>query len=115
MTRQKDLFTPATMLERVRPPYLDGLPGHSKARHDTEMDAATRQLREYPKRCKVAYELLKAAGDRGLTDIEGQERYFSFPKRRCDLKALGYVIDSGRRRITPRGVEAIVWVLVEGD
>lgn len=54
------------------------------------------------------------AGLFGATDAEIESatgiRAQSVSPRRGELRALGLVVDSGRRRLTPRGRPAAVWV-----
>lgn len=51
----------------------------------------------------------------GLTDAELAEEtgkyLYSIAPRRAELLHLGWVDDSGRTRRSPRGVDAVVWVL----
>jgi hypothetical protein len=58
---------------------------------------------------------LHSAGDAGLTDHELSERtgvyLYSIAPRRSELVRLGWVEDSGQRRITPQKAHAVVWVL----
>ncbi|MBX3391637.1 MAG: hypothetical protein KF787_03210 [Phycisphaeraceae bacterium] len=54
------------------------------------------------------------AGESGATDAEielatGMRAQSVFP-RRGELRDLGVVVDSGRRRMTPRGRPAAVWI-----
>lgn len=52
----------------------------------------------------------------GLTDHELAAitglQHNSIGKRRCDLRDLGLVVDSGLRRKAPSGSNAIVWVAI---
>ncbi len=93
-----------------RSPYRDGLPGHRG--QETELQAAVRALGTASEQWKRAYALIDGRSKYGLTDIEGQRFFFSFAKRRCDLykQSPPLVFDSGLRRKTPRGADAIVWV-----
>jgi hypothetical protein len=90
-------------------PYPDGLPGHHG--RDTEVAAAEQAAKTAGSGCQRVLDMLREADRSGLTDLEGQAAYFSFPKRRCDLTHAGLVVDSGRRRSTPRGSMAVVWLL----
>jgi len=76
-------------------------------------------LATLPAKCTEAYEWLSKRGDHGATDDEGRTRtFFSYDRRRVDLlnatdthgRPTPLVIDSGRKRPTPRGVLAVVWV-----
>lgn len=64
--------------------------------------------------------LIVAAGPDGLTDDEGGQLFRSkyphadrltFGRRRHELTVAGLVKKSGQRRKTPRGRNAIVWVV----
>ncbi|MFZ2488099.1 MAG: hypothetical protein WAZ19_08240 [Anaerolineae bacterium] len=93
------------------------LPMWRTADPDTSRDAAilaletTATLRQ---RCLTA---LVAAGADGLTDFELAEIVGRQPtsagKRRGELVALGLVEATDRRRPTPSGATAIVWVATE--
>jgi hypothetical protein len=59
---------------------------------------------------------MQAAGPDGRTDDElvvllPDDHPGSVAKRRCDLVRDGEVVDSGRRRPTRRGIDAIVWIV----
>jgi len=102
---QPTLFTPGPYAS----PYPDGLPGHRS--RPTEHAAAVATLETASAKWQEAYAWLDARGTHGATDYEGEQGcFFSYPKRRCDLTHAGHVTDSGRKRKTPRGVDAIVWV-----
>jgi hypothetical protein len=66
------------------------------------------------RRCLAA---LALAGDAGLTDHELSETtglyLYSAAPRRTELLRGGWVRDSGQRRTTPLGSEAVVWTLTE--
>ncbi len=55
------------------------------------------------------------AGPLGATDAEieavTKARAQSVTPRRGELRDRGFIVDSGRRRLTPRGFPAIVWTL----
>ncbi len=63
------------------------------------------------------YQAIIAAGVRGLTDAELAPlvgiQLNSANKRRGELAEKGLVWDSGRRRLTPAGSDAIVWIAVD--
>lgn len=65
-------------------------------------------------RVRIIY-ALQRAGRKGLTNTEiGEIEGISdtaHRTRRKELEELGWVVDSGRRRMTPSGAEAIVWRL----
>jgi hypothetical protein len=96
-----------------RSPYPDGMPGVHRDAQDTEIAASELAAKTAGAGCQRVLAMLREADWRGLTDLEGQADYFSFPKRRCDLYHAGLVVDSGQRRPTPRGSVAIVWILSE--
>ena len=88
-------------------PYPDGLPGHGSS--ETECAAAVATLKGATEKRQLVYALVDARGERGATDIEGQDECcYSFPKRWCDLKHHCYGVDSGKKRLTPREVVATV-------
>lgn len=64
----------------------------------------------------AVYRAIREAGERGLTDEEVAERLGGNPAtaraRRVELRDLGFVRDSGRRRLTHWGGEAAAWVAV---
>jgi hypothetical protein len=64
---------------------------------------------------RKALAALVAAGDDGLTDFELAARLSrqqtSSGKRRGELRDLGLVADTGRRRPAPSGSAAIVWAI----
>lgn len=78
-------------------------------------DAAARRIagRAAKQRADVLA-VIMGAGALGATDAEIETaigiRAQSVSPRRGELRALGLVVDSGRRRLTPRGCPATVWV-----
>lgn len=64
----------------------------------------------------AVYRAIRKAGARGLTDEEVAERLGGNPAtaraRRVELKGMGFVRDSGQRRLTHWGGEAAAWVAV---
>jgi len=62
---------------------------------------------------RLAYETLRAAGDRGLTDFELAARtgiaQTSIGVRRKELVRAGYAEPTGERRPAPSGSLAMVW------
>jgi hypothetical protein len=94
-------------------PYPDGLPGHGW--RDTEVRAAFAALVRAADATRRVFQFLRDRGELGATDFEGMDALgmFSFPKRRSDLAHLSppIVVDSGKRRPSPRGKLAIVWTL----
>jgi hypothetical protein len=82
---------------------------------DTSYQAALRNVSgRYTDRRK-ALAALSAAGEGGLTDFELASRIgrqqTSAGKRRGELRDLGLVADTGRRRPAPSGSAAIVWAV----
>ena len=71
-----------------------------------------------PVRTALWHQIMKqieGAGDRGLTSDEiaavlGWEKYRVRP-RTAELRKLGWIIDSRRRRLSDSGIRSIVWVL----
>ncbi|MFW6124605.1 MAG: hypothetical protein ACOC46_00545 [Pirellulales bacterium] len=66
----------------------------------------------------AVFEFIVGAGDRGATDGEIQRALHlagdtERPRRRA-LQQRGLIIDSGHRRKTPSGREAVVWVSAPG-
>lgn len=63
------------------------------------------------------YNALRIVGSSGLTDEEGAVATnlykYTYAPRRTRLMHRGLVVDSGRRRLTKRYRNAIVWVLRE--
>lgn len=83
---------------------------------DTELEAALSVGRVVMSRRKMAAILLRSVGVIGLTDDEGGEAMggdrLTFGRRRQELCMAGLVVDSGKRRFTPVGRRAVVWVWV---
>ena len=89
--------------------------------HDTETAAAV-SVADHTGKIRTAVLGLLREHPGGLTDDEGggllTSRGFraadrlTFGRRRQELALLGLVVDSGRRRPTPRGRSAIVWTAV---
>jgi|SRR5271166_473906 len=64
------------------------------------------------------FNAVKASGDNGLTDFE-IVRESGVPAstestRRNELVQKGYLQNSGRKRLTDKGVSAVVWILGDG-
>lgn len=97
-----------------RPRRLGGRGRHHAHGPDTEVEAALAVTDLHGKRL-AAYELLEAAGERGLTDDEGGAQMggdrLTFGRRRQELCLEGRARDSGERRLNPAGRRAVVWVL----
>lgn len=91
---------------------------HHAGASDTEKAAAWAMMpRAGTLRAEALEALVAAAGSplKGYTDAELAKhtgRYlYSIAPRRTELAAGGWIEDSGRRRDTPNGHQAIVWVL----
>jgi hypothetical protein len=82
---------------------------------DTSYQAAVRNLSGRHTDRRKALAALVAAGDAGLTDFELASRMgrqqTSAGKRRGELRDLGLVEDTKRRRAAPSGSAAIVWAV----
>lgn len=82
---------------------------------DTEHEAADLMTPKAGTLRERALNAIASAGDAGLTDHELSETtnvyLYSIAPRRGELLRLGWVEDSGTRRLTPGGVHAIVWTL----
>lgn len=87
--------------------------------HDTENQAANR-IADRQRLLDAVIRLLRAAGERGLTDDEGAEMLrrhgvaetadrLTFGRRRNELHRAGLVVKTSERRETPNGRSAIVW------
>jgi hypothetical protein len=95
-------------------PYPGGLPASHAGGHDTEETAAELAHANASKTRLAVLEFLQGRGADGATDHEGEEALsmFSYQRRRTDLSQSepALVVDSGRRRISPRGRPMIVWI-----
>ncbi len=91
------------------------LPLFGAGDHDTQITAAAMQSPERLTEMQNLVLATLAEHSDGLTDFELAEvtgRYKpSIGKRRTDCYAMGLVVDSGERRPTPSGANAIVWRL----
>lgn len=95
--------------EYVGVPYTPG--------SDTAEAAAVAMLPIADTIRRKVYELLRAAGTDGLADHEIADllpgyAWSSTRTRRKELQEAGLVVDSGRRRPTRSGRQAVVWVAV---
>ncbi|MHA2063599.1 MAG: hypothetical protein ACXABY_04365 [Candidatus Thorarchaeota archaeon] len=80
---------------------------------DTEVSAAVKALAHASDDCRRVYQYLVNIYPEGATDDElCNTLFFSANRRRVDLKHAGLVTSSGRKRETPRGSLAHVWVIV---
>lgn len=89
---------------------------HNAPAGTSEVAAASVASRTWKMRADVLAAIIEAGPD-GLTDAEIQARTGmgsqSECPRRLELERAGLIADSGRRRATPRGRKAAVWVLAE--
>lgn len=101
MGDQGDLF------DEDRPPFVRGSATSEAAAE--AIGEVTGHLR------RMVFELLGEHLQGGLTDHQMQELLVMNPStqrpRRVELVDQGFVIDSGRRRLTPSGRAAVVWIV----
>jgi hypothetical protein len=85
--------------------------------HETEVAAAAMQVGRVGTKRRQVYDLIKACGCYGATDDEVMVRiafsHSNATARRGELVKGGYIVDSGQRRKTRTGSDAIVWVTPE--
>jgi hypothetical protein len=83
----------------------------------TSQIAAERLLPRTGTKRKTVFDLIKAAGDVGLCDHEIEDLtgwlHQSASSIRNGLMNDGWIMDSGKRRKTPQGNGAIVWISME--
>ncbi len=88
-----------------------------RAAPDTSHEAARRIEGIAGEMCQRVLAYIRACGAAGATDAECQAALGMLTQtqtpRRNTLAALGAVVNSGRKRLTPSGRRAIVWVLPE--
>lgn len=105
------------VIDLINPGNPTGTGWQHSGAGDTEVGAARANPKgrlNFRAKLLAAYEEVGAAG---LTDPEAQELTgMSLPgdagARRHELVALGHpIVDSGQRRLSPRGKPCIVWVL----
>ena len=88
---------------------------HHAMPRSTELEAAYRVMPRTGTQRLAVLLAIGAAGDHGLTDQEIAEQtglyLYSAAPRRNELMLGGWVEDSGRRRATGRGGNAIAWRL----
>ena len=103
---------PSTSPDPMRLPLIP--PARRKSPAGTSDAAAHRIAGHAAKQRADALAVIVGAGALGATDAEIETaigiRAQSVSPRRGELRALGLVVDSGRRRPTPRGCLAAVWV-----
>ena len=98
-------------LDFSRASYPDGLPGHHG--RDTERAAAEFVAETgLEGKLRLVHDLVDGNGAVGATYPEVVEQLGSdsFQRRLSDLARLGFVVDSGLRRPSPRGRPCTVWV-----
>lgn len=82
---------------------------------DTSHAAAERALPRAATKRRIAYDLIRAAGEQGMTDDELEQRtgwaHQSASACRNSLMHDGWITDSGQRRPTRYGNDAICWVV----
>ncbi len=92
-------------------------PAHHNAPAGTSDVAADRIAPHAPNLRLQILAFIRSRGPAGATDDEGERalgiRCQTYTPRRGELRELGLVIDSGRRRPTETGRSAAVWVAVE--
>ena len=88
-------------------------PGHKKT--DTSYQAAREIAHKAPTMRYQILEAIRDAGDNGLTADEAAQKlcllYVTARPRCTELKELGLIADSGRRRDSEHGKAQIVWRL----
>ena len=104
----KDIYTH----QSGQTPY-GGLPPHQR-HSDTSRQAAEAQLPHLGRLQRAYLTYLDFCGKHGATDHEAAQ-YLNHPlssinARRNELRQLGLVRGSGRRRMSPYGMMATVWV-----
>lgn len=84
---------------------------------ETSHIAAKRIARHAAKQRTEVLSVIVKAGAFGATDAEIEHatgiRAQSVSPRRGELRTLGFIVDSGKRRLTRSGRPAMVWVLSE--
>jgi hypothetical protein len=99
-----DIFSNPSLIEA---PFDRGSDTSAAAAKSIEPNAGT--LR------RIVYDAIVAGGPTGYTDAELQDslgmRAQTQTARRVELRDRGLIVDSGFRRPTPRGRDAVVWVV----
>lgn len=99
------------------PPLFACPPARRNAPPGTSEAAADQIAGHAAQQRQTVLVVIAQAGARGATDAEIEAasglRAQSVSPRRGELVKAGQVVDSGRRRRTPRGRSAAVWVTVE--
>lgn len=109
-TESTHKFTPLDL--PLMPPVRHGAP-------DTSRDAAASMIAAAKRQRADVFRVILAAGEHGATDAEIEAatgiRAQSVSPRRGELRdKLGLIKWSGRKRQTPSGRSAMVWVAVTG-
>jgi plasmid replication initiation protein len=88
-------------------------PGHRDI--DTSIEAASAVAQVSGPVRRMVYHAIGEVGGRGLTSYELADRlrmeHGTVQPRTSELKALGFIRDTGQRRPNKRGRNAIVWVV----
>lgn len=95
------------------PSYREGGPGHRGV--DTSIAGAEHIAEALPRLQSDVLAVIKAAGLHGATGDEiatalEWERHRVRP-RTSELRNLGRIVDSGKRRLSQQGVASIVWII----
>lgn len=84
-----------------------------KQPRDTQTEAAELVLPKTGTQRRMVYEFIQSKGNYGATDEEIKAQLDINPNseipRRLELEEQGFIGDSGERRLTQSGSEAIVW------
>lgn len=106
-----DIYNPELCPPEADAPALPPFQRHS----DTSRAAAVRISKDAENLRGQVYAYLVSRGD-GATDEEGQAKLCmdgnTYRPRRRELELAGLVVDSGKRRPTSSGRDAVVWVAV---
>jgi hypothetical protein len=96
--------------------WFSHLPKH-QVHSDTSREAAEHVAPRFGRITQIVYQQFIAAGHAGLTDEEGAIKLGmtgnSYRPCRVDLMDRGLVHDSGRRRKTIAGRNAVVWTVTD--
>lgn len=114
---QPALFAPPPEPEQVRAagdPHIY-LPANPRP---TQVEAAAKALPMSVVQRRRVFEAIRRAGRAGLTDQEIQRELGldgnTERPRRGELERAGQIVESGEKRPTASGGQAIVWVIAEG-
>jgi hypothetical protein len=98
--------------DEIPSPYPDGLPGHHG--QDTEVEAAERVFEPGSSRWKLLC-YAREKGVKGVSHPEVQKVFnlWSMKQRLSELVTWGYLVDSGKRVLSPRRRRCKVYVARE--